>query len=110
MEEEESLYLLETVEIELPGPVEEAGSTCTQSSDEEVSAISLIADPTARDRYFVRHNTGIHSVFLPAVQRLEHFVKGGFVSVMEFWWYPTNPTSTTLPQSVKRMHWLGNGI
>ena len=100
MEEEESLYLLETVEIELPGPVEEAGSTCTQSSDEEVSAISLIADPTARDRYFVRHNTGIHSVFLPAVQRLEHFVKGGFVSVMQFWWYLTNPTSTTLPQSV----------
>ena len=77
------MYLLETVEIELPDLVEEEGeSTCTQSSDEDVSAISLIPDPTARDRYFVRHNTGIHSVFLPAVQRLEHFVKGMFVFML----------------------------
>ncbi|KAL5259468.1 hypothetical protein ACHWQZ_G009791 [Mnemiopsis leidyi] len=75
VEEEESLYLLETVEIELPGLTEEGESACTQSSDEEVSAVSLLPDPTSRDRYFVRHNTGIHSVFLPAVQRLEHFVK-----------------------------------
>ena len=64
------------MEIELPGLTEEGESTCTQSSDEEVSTVSLLPDPTSRDRYFVRHNTGIHSVFLPAVQRLEHFVKG----------------------------------
>ena len=79
MEEEECLYLLETVEIELPGVGEEGESTCTHNSDDEVSSVCLLPDPTARDRYFVRTTTGVHSVFLPAVQRLEHFVKGSSV-------------------------------
>ena len=75
MEEEECLYLLETVALELPGSGDSSSST-SHSDEAEPSAISLHGDPTVRDRYFVRHNTGVHSVHLPAVQRLQHFLQG----------------------------------
>ena len=73
-EEEECLYLLEMFSLDLPE--REAGSSEGGDEEEEEAVLVLLPDHSSFDRYFVKTATGVYSVVLPSIHRLQTFAKG----------------------------------